>query len=335
MTEIENWLEDRIILKVYKGSCSYGTNHDNSDVDIGGICIPPNQYLYGYYSFEQYESKNYIHFPSYKETGQPADAVIYGLHKFVKLAFDCNPNIIETLFTDPIHILYCSRLGNMLLENRKLFLTKKAKFTFGGYAFTQMKRLTNKLPMEETKSRQLKLEQKENHLKVRAIKIQHRLTQLFLLESLNHEDIKEIWELRNENDTINRRLAAIGEERAEIDRLMGGGNHNHHGSHAGLIEQYGYDVKHAMHLIRLLHMGLEILTEGECRVLRPDNNYLLAICYGEYTLDQIQQEAEKLFRLLDEAYANSKLCDTPDVDKVNQLLMDITEASFEKSAWII
>lgn len=335
MTEIEKWLEDRIILKVYKGSYAYGTNHADSDVDIGGICIPPKQYLYGFYSFEQYESKNYTHYTGYKKTGQGADTVIYGLHKFVKLACNCNPNIIETLFTNPTHILHSNYLGNMLLENRKLFFTKKAKDTFGGYAFSQLRRLNNKLPMEKTKTRQLNLENKENHLKVRTIKIKHKLTQLFLQEELSQEDIKEIWELRNENDKINTRMAAVKEERAEIDRLMGGGNHNHHGSHAGLIEKYGYDVKHAMHLIRLLHMGLEILTEGECRVLRPDKNYLLAIRYGEYTLEQIQQESDKLFRLLDEAYVNSKLPDTPDIDKVNQLLMDITEASFDKSAWLI
>ena len=33
---IQDWLEDRIILKVYGGSHSYGTNTPTSDVDVRG-----------------------------------------------------------------------------------------------------------------------------------------------------------------------------------------------------------------------------------------------------------------------------------------------------------
>ncbi len=333
MYEVEKWLEDRIILKVYKGSHAYGTNHANSDVDIGGVCIPPKPYLYGFYSFEQYESKSYTNYPGYKKTGLAADTVIYGLHKFVKLAFNCNPNIIETLFTDRTHVLHCNSLGRMLMDNRHLFLTRRARHTFGGYAFSQLRRLTNKLPMEESKSKISKLTETEKNLQTYAVRVEHKITQYFQKEQLTRDDIQYILNLRSELASVEQRLAAIEEDRAEIERLMRGGNHNHHGSHAGLIEKYGYDVKHAMHLIRLLHMGLEILTEGECRVLRPDNNYLMAIRYGEFTLDHIKQEAGKLFSLLDEAYANSELPDSPDAEKVNQLLIDITEANFADAAW--
>lgn len=335
MNETEKWIEDRIILKVYKGSHAYGTNHANSDVDIGGVCIPPKPFLYGFYSFEQYESKNYINYPGYKKTKLAADTVIYGLHKFVKLAVGCNPNIVETLYTDRTHILYCNRLGRMLIDNRHLFLTRRARHTFGGYAFSQLRRLTNKLPMEEAKNSISNLTETEKNLKIYAIRVEHKIAQYFQKVKLTSEDIQDILNLRSELASVKQRLVAIEEDRAEIERIMGGGNHNHHGSHTGLIEKYGYDVKHAMHLIRLLHMGLEILTEGECRVLRPDNNYLMAIRYGEFTLDQIKQEAEKLFSLLDDAYVKSKLPDSPEVGKVNQLLMDITEASFDDLAWNI
>lgn len=335
MNEAEKWIEDRIILKVYKGSHAYGTNHANSDVDIGGVCIPPIPFLYGFYSFEQYESKNYTNYPGYKKTRLAADTVIYGLHKFVKLAFGCNPNIVETLFTDRTHILHCNNLGRMLMDNRRLFLTRKARHTFGGYAFSQLRRLTNKHPMEEAKNRISKLAETEKNINIYAIRLEHKIAQYFQKDQLTGDDIQDILNLRSELASVNQRLAAIEEDRAEIERIIGGGNHNHHGSHTGLIEKYGYDVKHAMHLIRLLHMGLEILTEGECRVLRPDNNYLMAIRYGEFTLDQIKKEAEKLFNLLDEAYVKSKLPDSPDAGKVNQLLINITEASFDDQAWKI
>jgi len=114
----------------------------------------------------------------------------------------------------------------------------------------------------------------------------------------------------------------------DINYQLGGGNHGHHGSHKALIDKYGFDSKHGSHLIRLLHMGLEILTEGECNVLRPDNNYLLAIRNGEYTLEYIQQEADRLFKLLDDVYINSKLPSKPDIKKINSLLCDLTLRSF-------
>lgn len=331
--DVEKWIEDRIILKVYKGSHAYGTNHPASDVDIGGICIPPKAFLYGFHSFEQYESKKYTQYPGYAKKKLPADTVIYGLHKFVKLAFDCNPNIIETLYTDRTNIVYCNSLGRMLIDNRNLFLTRRARHTFGGYAFSQLRRLTNKLPMEDSKNKISRLSETGRNLKIHLVRIEHRVSQYFQKEHLTSDDIQEILNLRSEMVSVNQRLMVIEEERAGIEAIVGGGNHNHHGSHAGLIERYGYDVKHAMHLIRLLHMGLEILTEGECRVLRPDNNYLLSIRQGEYSLDQIKEEAEKLFSLLDEAYVKSKLPDSPDIERVNQLLIDITEASLDDLAW--
>jgi hypothetical protein len=68
-------------------------------------------------------------------------------------------------------------------------------------------------------------------------------------------------------------------------------------------------------------MGLEILKSGECIVLRPDNNYLMDIRNGKYTLDEIKIEAEKLFGLLDEAYVNSKLPAAPDTKAINDLLV--------------
>jgi len=248
MYEVEKWLENRIILKVYKGSHAYGTNHANSDVDIGGVCIPPKPYLYGFYSFEQYESKNYTNYPSYKKTESAADTVFYGLHKFVKLAFNCNPNIIETLFTDRTHVLHCNSLGRMLMDKSHLFLTRRARHTFGGYAFSQLRRLTNKLPMEESKSKISKLTENEKNLQIYAVRLEHKITQYFQKEQLTQDDIQDILNLRSELASVNKRLAAIGEDRAEIERIMSGGNHNHHGSH-----EYGFAARWGSHCTRI-HM---------------------------------------------------------------------------------
>ena len=97
-----------------------------------------------------------------------------------------------------------------------------------------------------------------------------------------------------------------------------------------LAEKFGYDCKNASHCIRLLEMGIEFLTEGKLNVWRENNQKLLAIKLGEWTLEKVQAEADRLFKLADEAYVKSNLPNEPDYKKANELLIDITE-----KFWII
>jgi hypothetical protein len=330
MSDVTKWVEDRTILKVYRGSHAYGTNHKDSDVDLGGVCIPPKEFIIGYDHFEQWENKNYTNFKAYNKLKKSAEITIFALHKFINLAFNCNPNVIEHLFVNPTHIMHCNDYGKKLIENRNLFLTKRARHTFGGYAFSQLKRLTNKLPMDEAKAKIERLEIKKQEYNIYLTKLKHRKEMFNNKQNLTDDEALLLIGLKSEEEDYTERIAKLDKEIRDIEFLMGGGNHNHHGSHKSIIDEYGFDTKHAMHLIRLLHMGLEILVDGECNVLRPDNNYLLAIRNGEYTLEYIQAEADRLFKLLDDAYVNSKLPNSPDRNKINKLLCDMTLSSFEK-----
>lgn len=64
----------------------------------------------------------------------------------------------------------------------------------------------------------------------------------------------------------------------------------------------GYDTKHASHLVRLMRMGYEILTEGKVIVKRPDADELLAIKNGAWTYDRVMEYKEDLQKKLDSAY---------------------------------
>lgn len=96
-----------------------------------------------------------------------------------------------------------------------------------------------------------------------------------------------------------------------------------------LVEKFGYDTKNAAHLIRLLRMGIEFLTDGELYVLRDmDASQLLEIKKGEWTLEQVKSEADKLFKLSEEAYVRSNLPKYPDQEKINKLCTDIIQSWF-------
>jgi len=97
-----------------------------------------------------------------------------------------------------------------------------------------------------------------------------------------------------------------------------------------LVETFGYDTKNASHLIRLLRMGIEFLNDGELNILRPDASQLLEIKKGEWTLEKVINEADRLFAVSEQAYINSKLPKLPDYKAINELSSQIIKSFLEK-----
>ena len=89
-----------------------------------------------------------------------------------------------------------------------------------------------------------------------------------------------------------------------------------------LVEKFGYDCKHAGHLIRLLRMGIEFLTSGELNIERHDASELIDIKNGVWTRKAVLDESRRLFALLDEAYVKSDLPAVPQTAKVEEMMSD-------------
>lgn len=92
---------------------------------------------------------------------------------------------------------------------------------------------------------------------------------------------------------------------------------------AALEERHGYDTKHAMHLLRLMHTGLELLETGELRVRSPDAARLTAVRDGSLSFDQLEAEAGALEGRMQEAAATTALPDRIDLDAIDALLLDL------------
>lgn len=110
--------------------------------------------------------------------------------------------------------------------------------------------------------------------------------------------------------------------------------HNAFQGHMGekrrqLVDKFGYDTKNAAHLIRLLRMGTEFLIEGELHVLREDASQLLEIKRGEWTLERVLEEADRGFKIAEEAYLRSTLPKNVDREAVNCLCMEILGMHFQ------
>ena len=98
------------------------------------------------------------------------------------------------------------------------------------------------------------------------------------------------------------------------------------------VEQFGYDVKDACHLIRLVRMGEEILLTGKVNVWRGgiDADELMAIKRGEWSFGKVQAVANEGFERVRAASAATKLPKEIDYKKINDICVRVVElASFD------
>ena len=100
---------------------------------------------------------------------------------------------------------------------------------------------------------------------------------------------------------------------------------NRNPARAELEEKYNFDVKHAMHLIRLLRMAHEILRKGEVIVRRPDAQELLDIRNGKLSYEELVAEAERLDGELESLYESSPLPHSADKEAINDLYMRVVK----------
>ena len=308
-----------VILLGLAGSYSYGTNIETSDIDIRGIALNQKSDLIGLTRFEVYEDEN-------------TDTVIYALNKIVPLLLNCNPNTIELLGLNAEHYLYLNDIGRLLLENKKLFLSRRAIQSFGGYADAQLRRLQNALARDT-----LPQSEKEQHIYNSVKNAMHSFntryrefkngsmeifidkavnpeleTEIFVNANLSHYPLRDYSGMWNTMANVIKDYEKIGKRNKKKDDL--------------------HLNKHAMHLIRLFMMALDILEKGEIRTYREkEHDLLMDIRTGKYQKEdgsfresfyEILQDYEKCLHY---AAENTDLPEEPDREKVQELVMTINE----------
>lgn len=308
-----------VILLGLSGSYSYGTNNENSDIDIRGVTLNSKSDLIGMTEFEQYVDDN-------------TDTTIYSFNKMIKLLLSCNPNTIELLGLNPEHYLYLSDIGKELIGNSKMFLSKRAIQSFGGYADAQLRRLQNALArdnypqsekekhilnsvknaMYEFRCRYEKFENGSLHIYIDKAVNPDLDSEIFIDTNLAHyplRDYKNIW---NEMNNIVKDYDKIGKRNKKKDD-----NHLN---------------KHAMHLIRLFMMAIDILEKQEINTYRvKEHELLLDIRNGKYQKEdgtfrsEFYELLEDYEKKLDYAAANTELKDEPDINEVMDFVMAVNE----------
>ena len=295
---------DNIIYLVLSGSHAYGTSVETSDLDLRGALIEPPKYIFGLNGFEQFEDL-------------ATDTVIYGLKKFVGLLAKANPNTLELLGVSEDSIVIISEQGRVIRNNAELFLSKRVIHSFGNYAVAQLRRLQNALSKDTYTE-----EEKRQHLEeTLCSQLDHfgRTYQKFPEGSLklytNEGALK--FDVNLENYPV-ADFVGIYSELSSIIKTYNKLNHrNNKKSEAGLY-------KHAMHLIRVLITGTDILNgKGIITNRKAEHSLLMDIRNAKLSFDEIWQltnESRAEFKL---AADNTKLPDEPYYNDIEEMLIKL------------
>jgi len=299
-----NWdIESCIIFESVFGSQVYGVSTPQSDQDFRGVCIPPweirNSLLL---NFEQKDGWD----------GQYEDRVIYNIKKFFSLCKDANPAIIEYLFIPERFWVKYKFAWNDILVNRKLFLSKKAKYTFTGYAHAQLQRIKTHRnwllnPPKEEPTREGFGLPANPMLSNEQISAVVSIPEGIIIPEYREEAEKE---------------KHYREARRYWDMYMNWKIHRNP-DRAKLEEKYGYDTKHAMHLVRLMYEGEELLTTGYITFPRPERTELMAIRNGLYSYDQLMEKVENFDAMFETLYEKSSLPFSPNGIAINELYLKL------------
>ena len=314
-------LDGKVVLLSLGGSHAYGTSTPTSDVDLRGCAVNSPSDLIGLSGFDQVIDK-------------ATDTTIYSVNKLFRLLLNCNPNCIEMLRCREDHYAIKTEIGQMLIDNTDLFLSQRAVNSFGGYAYQQLNRLQSAVAIDRASDIE-----RERHLQrslnSAMMSFSDRYTdfdegsitisvdessksdfdeELFVNIDLKHYPLRDIRSIMNEMTEIVR----------NYDKL----------NHRNNKKVDNHLNKHAMHLVRLYLMSCDILEKHAVVTYRSDeHDMLMDIRNGKYMSDDgriisaffdMLGELEKRFNY---AKLHTSLPKHPDMNRANELLMDINKVS--------
>jgi predicted nucleotidyltransferase len=158
-----SFLPSNMHYETMMGSIAYGLDSDNSDLDIYGFAIPPKNMVFPHLDgeifgfgtqkrrFEQFQAHHVFDQDAKGGKGQEIDISVYNIVKYFHLCMENNPNMLDSLFSSTNSVLFITKIGTMVRDNRKIFLHKGSWHKFKGYSYSQLHKIDNKKPVGKRK----------------------------------------------------------------------------------------------------------------------------------------------------------------------------------------
>jgi predicted nucleotidyltransferase len=150
-----DWLPSNCHYLTIIGSVAYAAEdtNANSDLDLYGWCIPKKEIVFpqtigviknfGWQGeeFEQWQKHHVFDQDALGGRGREYDFQVFNIVKYFSLLMENNPTVIDSLFTPRECVVHCTEVGNMVRDNRKLFLSKRCWAKYKGYAMSQLHKM--------------------------------------------------------------------------------------------------------------------------------------------------------------------------------------------------
>lgn len=306
-------LGSNILFLTLSGSHAYGTNVEGSDIDIRGVAGSPE--ILGFNHFEQ-------------AIDNQTDTVIYAINKFVNLLVQCNPNIIELLGNAPELYVNLTPEGQMLLDNKELFLTQRVAYSYGGFANDQLRRLQMGLLRNGTSPEPLKNKFEKRSLdRLVAGQGKDDVFKISISEEVDSEGKHPLLISGSLNNyPVNSLKSLLRGLTTTIDQYE-------QPQHPKAQKDAAHINKHAMHIVRLYYTAFDILEKGEIITRRDkEREELLAIRNGKY-LREDGSYAPEFFEFVDalemrflDDVRKTSLPAKPDFGKIEEFLVKINKS---------
>ena len=121
------------VLLTHAGSHAFGLDTPESDHDFSGVFLLPLEEVF---SVGGIHGRETVRREAAK--GHPADLTLHEVGKFCRLAAAGNPTVLETLYAKRV---YTTRAGELMVDGRGVFLSKRSLKPYFGYYESQRSRL--------------------------------------------------------------------------------------------------------------------------------------------------------------------------------------------------
>lgn len=295
-----------LIYETVHGSTAYGLAREGSDLDLKGVVVGPRAWYFGYRGGPE------------QLTLDP-DHVRFEMRKLLRLLANANPTVLELLFVPEAMHRALSAEGQRLLDARERFLSRRVGESFGGYALGQLRRIqTHRKWLLAPPAAAPAREAFGLSERVAVPKDQQGAAQTLIDRGVLVELPESFLDLLGRE----KRYQAAKREWQQFQQWR----RERNVARAELEARHGYDTKHAMHLVRLQRMAVEILRERRVEVVRSDREELLAIRDGAWPFERLLEEAERMGEAIREATDSSALPERADEDAIEALGIEIIDA---------
>ncbi len=341
-----------LIFEVVSGSKSYGLDNELSDTDIKGVFVLPKESFYGLEYTAQVNNES-------------NDVMYYELRRFIELLSKNNPNITEMLNVPAGCILLKHSVMEMV--SMEMFLSKRCEQSFANYAFTQIRKaygLEKKIMQSIEEHRKSVEDFCYVYEGEQAIELKPWLrgkafaqSEIGLSAFAHLRDCYNIFQsaaipyagiVKKDNaNEVSLSCIPKGEESIGLLYFNRDGysvyckqykeywewvnKRNDARYTATMLHGKRYDAKNMMDVFRLLRMAKEIATHGTVNVHRDDRTFLLDIKSGKFEYDYLVEKATGLKDELPELYRESALPEHPNMEAVNQLLINMRKRYYTEN----